>query len=76
MRNQQYIEIFCRNIRTLRERSRLSEQELAERLALPAASVAQLEKGTLPEGLELEALVRLGTEFGISLKDMFLPLSI
>lgn len=73
MCNQEYIQNLCSNIRILRQRERLTLSDMAARLGIPEKDVALLEKGSLPEGLEVEALIRLEKEFNISLKEIFLP---
>lgn len=73
MCNLKYIQNLCGNIRILREREGLTLPELASRLELSEEDVARLENGDLPEGLKVEALVRLEKAFDVSLKDLFLP---
>lgn len=74
MRNQQYIQNLCQNIRTLQERKGLSTEEMAAELGISRELFSRIENGELPDGLTVETLVRLEGKFGISLKDLFLPL--
>lgn len=74
MRNQQYIQNLCQNIRTLQERKGLSTEEMASELGISRELFSCIENGELPDGLTVETLVRLEGKFGISLKDLFLPL--
>ena len=73
MNNAFFIQNLCTNLARLRRRADLSVEEMACRLGINAAQLGLLENGVLPETLTVEALVRLEKEFGISLKEMFLP---
>lgn len=73
MNNAFFIQNLCTNLVKLRSRADLSAEEMACRLGISAAQLGLLENGVLPEALTVEALVRLEKEFGISLKEMFLP---
>lgn len=74
MNNSQYIQTLCTNIHTLRQREGLSAETMANRLGIHIDLLTQLENGILPEELTVEALVRIEQAFGVSLKDIFLPL--
>lgn len=74
MNNQHYIQTLCENIRKLRHQNDLSIEEMAARLNISEEMLTTLENGRLPDDLEVESLVRIEKEFGISLKELFLPL--
>lgn len=74
MRNQQYIQNLCQNVRTIREQRGLPLEKMAEELGISRETLSAIENVVLPDGLMLETLVRIEASFGISLKDIFLPL--
>jgi transcriptional regulator with XRE-family HTH domain len=65
-----HAEILGRRLRDLRQRLRLSQAEVAERIGWHQTNLSQLELGKLHWPQELGTLVRLGRLYGLSPNDM------
>ena len=74
MKNYTEWEIFCKNIRTLRERYHLSKRKMAELLHITPKTLSLLENGTLPAHTSATVIFRLSRAFGIPPKDLFILL--
>ncbi len=68
------IEIFCKNVKLLRENNHLTKKEMAKICNIGTKSLSMLEKGILPERLSASILFSLNEHFNIPLKDLFKPL--
>lgn len=61
------IEIFMKNISTLRKRHNLTKQEMAERIHVSERQLDLIESGEWPAEIEVEVMVYIQRHFGISL---------
>ena len=68
------IEIFCKNVKLLRENNHLTKKEMAKICNIGTKSLSMLEKGILPERLSASILFSLHEHFNIPLKDLFIPI--
>lgn len=68
---QQEIQIFCENIKNLREAYHLSEKEMSKILGISVERLQSIEKGILPPKLTVRILFRIQVHFHIRPQDMF-----
>ena len=61
------IEIFMKNIATLRKRNNLTKQEMAERIHITVQQLEMIERGEWPAEIEVEVMVYIQRHFDISL---------
>ncbi len=66
--------IFTDNIIYLRKIHGYSKKQMAEILQISQYHMNLIEKGTIPERLNVRLLVRIQNVFHISLRDQFSPL--
>ena len=74
MNNQIYIDQLCKNILLLRQRSHLSQAEMADKLGISLPALQSIECGFLPEDSDWSILFRINTTFHIPPDKIFLPL--
>lgn len=65
------LQIFCRNIQTLRKQNNLSQKEMAQKLGISVASLRKLEQNRLPPRMSCAVFVRIWQEFGVKPSAMF-----
>ena len=68
---QQEAQIFCENIKNLREAHHLSEKEMAKILGIGVERLQSIEKGILPPKLTVRILFHIQKHFHIKPQDMF-----
>lgn len=66
---QEYRKSFGLRVKTIRKRSGLSQEELAERSKLHRNYISDVERGR--RNLSLDALLKLSSGLGISIRDLF-----
>lgn len=66
MKPDEYILLFCRNIRFLRQKYRLSLESMAMLLEIRQEAMEQMEKGNLLPEVEVSALLRASQVFSLS----------
>lgn len=59
MKNNDYIKIFCDNVKELRKANRLSKREMADKLHIGLKTLDNIEKGILPNRLSLRIVFLL-----------------
>lgn len=64
------IACLTRNITWLRKTHRFSRKKMAGLLGIRPSTLRQLEKGVLPQQLDIELLFRVQEHFGISPQDL------
>lgn len=69
------IEIFCKNIKCLRVGRRLSQKEMAKKLGIDVKRLSMIERGFIPQDLDVTILFQIHRIFGVLPSDMFLPFS-
>jgi transcriptional regulator with XRE-family HTH domain len=70
---QKEIEIFCQNLKLLRESKHLSKKEMSKKLKISMTALTSIENGILPPKLSTSLLINIYQEFGVHPKDMFTP---
>lgn len=65
---------FCRNLRELRKRLEMSEEEMAKRIGISAGNLQKIEQGTVPPRVTAKTLFLIQTRFGISPSSLFSPI--
>ncbi len=75
MNNKKDLQIFCENIKTIREKTKLSQEEMAKKLGISRYSLSKIERGEIPPKLSCEILFTIHDEFGIAPSEMFCPRS-
>jgi DNA-binding transcriptional regulator YiaG len=68
------LEILCENIKTLRVKNNLSEQEMAARLKIGVKTLRNIEKGHFPPRMSCEILFRIQHHFGILPQHLFISI--
>lgn len=68
------VQIFCYNVKVLRERRGLSIEEMAQILKISVFSVWEMERGVLPDEVTIETIFFIQKHFGISAKSLFEPI--
>ena len=71
---QKEIEVFCQNVKLLRERNGLSEKEMAKILEIGAASLTKIEQGIIPYRVSASIVIKLAQHFSIEPHRLFTPL--
>ena len=64
-------QVFCKNVKKLRENYGYSKLKMAKILGIGIKSLSLIERGILPPRLKCEVLIRIANHFGISPSDMF-----
>ena len=65
--------LFCKNVKALRQREKLSKKEMAKRLGIGVGSLTRIENGTIPPRLRCNVLVKIHICFGVLPEQMFSP---
>ena len=71
---QKEIEVFCQNVKTLRERYDLNEKEMAKILEIGAANLTKIEQGIMPHRVSVSIVIKLSQHFSIEPRRLFTPL--
>ncbi|MEG1880227.1 MAG: helix-turn-helix transcriptional regulator [Oscillospiraceae bacterium] len=69
--NQEQLLIFCKNIKNLRKREKLTQREMSDILGIGLKSLEKLEKGLIPARLSIETLFKASIYFKYAVKDLF-----
>lgn len=64
---------FCQNMKNLRKKYNLTQQQMAFILGISVKSLRKLEDGILPPRLSCDILYRLNSIFGISIDALLSP---
>ncbi len=64
-------QIFCRNIKELRESHQLTKTEMARKLKISIPTLKKIESGELPKRLTVKVIYAIVDEFDISAGDLF-----
>ncbi|MBQ8403580.1 MAG: helix-turn-helix transcriptional regulator [Clostridia bacterium] len=65
------LDIFCKNIKTLRNIKKLSKRKMAKILGIGVKSLTSIENGVIPPRLSCEVAFEIKRHFGITLEDLF-----
>ena len=65
--------VFCQNIKRLREKNRLSKQQMARILHIGTKSLTMLENGTIPPRMDVAVLIYISEHFDVRPDMLFLP---
>ena len=68
------IDIFCQNIKMLREKNGLSKKEMAEIMGISTVSLTKIESGILPPRANVGTLFNICKRFNIKPHKLFMPL--
>ena len=68
------IDVFCQNVKILRERNNLSKKEMAEILEIGIASLTKIEQGVIPPRATTNIIFNLSNSFNIKPHKLFMPL--
>jgi len=71
---QKEIDVFCRNVKILRERYGLSKKEMARILEIGAASLTEIGQGIIPHRASTNIIIKLSQYFSIEPHRLFTPL--
>lgn len=64
-------QIFCKNIKELRESHHLTKTEMARRLKISIPTLNKIESGELPKRLTVKVIYAIVDEFNIRADDLF-----
>lgn len=65
--------MFCRNVHVLREKHRLSEQDMAHIMGISVEGLKALEKGRIPEEFQMDMVFHLAEHFQLVPRDLLMP---
>ena len=65
------LDIFCKNVKTLRNTKKLSKRKMAKILGIGTISLTSIENGIVPPRLSFEVVFKIKCHFGITLEDLF-----
>ena len=65
---------FCKNIKWLRERNRLSQEEMAVIMGIAPSALRMIEAGRIPQQLSANVIIILAARFSIKACELFSPL--
>lgn len=68
------LNIFCQNVRILRENNNLSKKEMAEKLGISTKSLNKIESGVVPKRLSCDILAYIYLNFGVDVIEIFTPI--
>ena len=68
---QKEVDVFCRNVKTLRERHGLSKKEMAKILGVGAESLTKIEQGIIPDRTSVSIVIKLSQYFNIEPHKLF-----
>ena len=74
MKNDTQIAIFCQNIKILREKNCLSENEMAKILRIGVISLKKLEQGIIPHRTGVKLIFNISQHFKIAPHKLFMHL--
>ena len=69
-------EIFCKNIKALREYCDLSKNEMSKNLGISVKTLEMIESGIIPKRLSCKIVYRIYDKFDILPQNIFKPLYI
>lgn len=73
MKNEECLFNFCENIRIWRQVNALSLEKMAHHLGISEDMLSKLERGIVPEELEVDTLIRAGGLLKIAVDKLFFP---
>jgi len=73
MKNYEYIQYFCENIKALRKICKLSKRKMSKKLGISRRWLSSLEKGKMPTELSVDVLISINRYFGVTPSKMFSP---
>ena len=68
------MDVFCQNIKTLRERHCLSKKEMAKILGIGVKSLTKIEQGIIPTRASTNIIFHLSHCFDVQPHNLFKPL--
>ena len=71
MNIDQEISAFCENVKKLRSKNELTQDEMAKMLGISLEELSELEGGIIPKKLDVSLLFKIYDVFGIYPKEMF-----
>ncbi len=74
MNKEKNKQIFCENIKILREKNNFSQTQMAQKLGVSLKTLRFLENGTLPPRVSVKIIYNIHNNFGIEIQDIFSPL--
>ena len=67
---------FCKNVKWLRERNRLSQEEMAVIMGIAPSALRMIEAGRIPQQLSANVIIILAARFSIKSHELFSPLDV
>ena len=71
MNTDQEFDIFCKNVRFLRQKSGLSQKEMAAIMRIGVKSLRKIENGVFPPRLGIDAMFYLSRHFHLKIRQLF-----
>ncbi len=71
MNIDQEISAFCENVKKLRSKNGLTQDEMSKMLGISLEELSELEVGIIPKKLDVSLLFKIYDVFGIHPKEMF-----
>lgn len=70
---QNNAELFCENIKKLRKKKGLSQKQMAKIMGISTITLSWLERGHVPQDMDVEVILNLSEFYHCESKDLFLP---
>ena len=71
MYSNNYITVFCQNVKKIRQRNRLTKKEMARRLRISQYTLNEIENGRLTNRVGIDILKRIEEVFSVTVNDQF-----
>ena len=68
------IQIFCKNVRYLREKNKLSLSDMAKIMHVSVPTIIRIEKGDIPEHTQISVVFHVASHFSYHPARLFQPL--
>jgi len=75
MTTNEELQIFCQNIKLLRQKNHLSQRKMARAMGICVQTLRTIESGTFPPRVSYQMLFYTSRFFHIPLDDLFSPIS-
>lgn len=71
MYSNNYITVFCQNVKKIRQRNKLTKKEMARRLRISQYTLNEIENGRLTNRVGIDILKRIEDVFSVTVNDQF-----
>lgn len=65
METSEMLCFFCKNLKAVRKKNKLTQKEMAKILGIGVASLSSIERGKVPPRLKADIVIKIRQNFGI-----------